>query len=224
MKILVVEDSPPTRDLLRRSLEDARHAVTLAARSSSGLRLATTGSFELIIIDVMLPDGSGFDLCRAIRAAGLVTPILFLSARGEVHDRITGLDAGADDYLRKPFALAELHARVRALGRRQGLAAQSRFEHADTIIDFAGRRLVRAGKEIPLTAREWAVLEVLAARAGRVVARHEVIEAAWPDPGPGAAESLEVIVSRLRRKMGGAGNGGWIRTVRGEGLVFEVPE
>jgi len=194
--------------------------VTLAARASTGHKLAMTGEFDLAIVDVMLPDGSGFDLCRAIREQAVLTPILFLSARGEVSDRIEGLDAGADDYLRKPFALAELHARVRALGRRHGLAAQPRLEQAGTTIDFAGRRLSREGREVPLTAREWAVLEVLAARAGRVVSRDEVIESAWPDPGPGASESLDVIVSRLRRKLG---ESAWIRTVRGHGLVFELP-
>ncbi len=223
MKILVVEDSPPTRDLLRRSLQGAGHTVATASRVSTGARLALAGGYELVIVDVMLPDGSGLDLCRALRGAGVASAILFLTAKSEVDDRIAGLDAGGDDYLRKPFALAELHARIRALGRRRGLAAPARIEHGATRIDFTARRLRRDGAEIPLTAREWAVLEVLAARSRRVVPRAEVLDAAWPDPTPGASESLEVIVSRLRRKLGPAGEGGWIRTVRGEGYVFEPP-
>ena len=221
MRILVIEDSPPTRDLLRRSLESGGHAVTLASRASSGLRLASTAGFEVLVVDVMLPDGDGFELCRSLRRQGVRTPILFLSARGEVHDRIAGLDAGADDYLRKPFALAELHARIRALGRRQGIAAPVRIECGSVRIDFAGRRLERDGVSVPLTPREWAVLEVLAARSGRVVSRHEVLDAAWPDSSPAASDSLDVIVSRLRRKLGKPGERDWIRTVRGEGYVFE---
>lgn len=222
MKILVVEDSAPTRDLLQRSLEEAGHSVTLAPRLAAGLRLALEGDFELAIVDVMLPDGSGLDLCRAVRARGLTIPILFLTALGEVEDRIAGLDAGADDYLRKPFALAELRARVRALARRGGLSRPGQVHSGNTTIDFAARRLVCSGKEVTLTAREWAVLDVLAEHSGRVVSRANVIGAAWPRPGAGASESLDVIVSRLRRKMGVEG-GPRIRTVRGQGFLLEVP-
>ena len=162
MKILIVEDSPPTRDLLQRSLEEAGHSVSLASRLATGLRLAIEGNFEIAIVDVMLPDGSGLDLCRAVRGRGLSLPILFLSARSEVEDRIAGLDAGGDDYLRKPFALGELRARIRALGRRTSLAPPARFQSGDTVIDLAGRRLTRHGEEVTLTAHEWMVLDVLA--------------------------------------------------------------
>jgi DNA-binding response OmpR family regulator len=222
MRILIIEDSPPTRDLLRRSLEDGGHSVSLASRVSTGLRLATSSPYEVLVIDVMLPDGSGIELCRTLRHQGVHTPILFLTAKGEVDDRIAGLDAGADDYLRKPFALAELHARIRALGRRQGLAAPAHIERGSIRIDFAARRLECAGETVPLTGREWAVLEVLVARAGRVVPRQELLESAWPNPHPAASDSLDVIVSRLRRKLGHSGEGEWIRTVRGEGYVFEI--
>jgi DNA-binding response OmpR family regulator len=221
MKILIVEDSAPTRDLLQRSLVEAGHSVVLASRLASGLRLATEGEFELAIVDVMLPDGSGLDLCREVRGRGLPLPILFLTARGEVEDRIAGLDAGGDDYLRKPFAIAELRARVRALGRRRGLAPPARLASGDTVIDFTARTVSRAGQQVTLTAREWAVLDVLATSAGRVVSREDVIAAAWPRPGPGASESLDVIVSRLRRKLGNEADPR-IRTVRGQGFVLEV--
>jgi two-component system OmpR family response regulator len=221
VRILVIEDSPPTRDLLRRSLAEAGHSVVLASRSATGERLALEESFDAIILDVMLPDGSGIDLCRALRAGGATTPILFLTARNEVLARIEGLDAGADDYLPKPFALAELHARLRALGRRRAATPPARLERGDVRIDFSARRLERGGADIPITAREWAVLEILVARGGRIVTREELLDLAWPGAGAGASESLDVIVSRLRKKLGPRGAGDWIRTVRGEGYVFE---
>jgi DNA-binding response OmpR family regulator len=223
MKILVVEDSPPTRDLLRHSLEGAGHEVDIASRASTGTRLASQGAYDVLIVDVMLPDRSGLDLCRELRDGGVATPILFLTAKGEVGDRVAGLEAGGDDYMRKPFALAELHARVRALGRRHGIAAPLRITAEDVTLDFGARRLERGGVMVPLTSREWAVLEVLAARPGRLVQRREVLELAWPDANPASSDSLDVILSRLRRKLGQSGDRGWIRTVRGEGYVFEVP-
>lgn len=196
--------------------------MTAAARLSSGLRHATTAEFDVIVLDRMLPDGEGLDLCRQLRAEGVSTPILCLTARGEVGDRIEGLDAGADDYLRKPFALAELRARVRALGRRAGRAAPGILESGSVRIDFSSRRFEREGREFPLTAREWAVLEVLVAKAGRVVGRRDLLEDVWHDAGRGASESLDVILSRLRRKLGRPEDGCTIRTVRGEGFLFEA--
>jgi len=175
----------------------------------------------VIVIDIMLPDGNGIDLCREIREWGIATPILFLSARGEVGDRVSGLDAGGDDYLRKPFALAELHARIRALGRRSGLVAPSQLQIGRNTIDFTARRLIHGEREVTLTAREWEVLELLAARIGRLVPRGEILEAAWRGAGPGSSESLDVIVSRLRRKLAGEDEPMRIRTIRGEGYVLE---
>lgn len=223
MKILVVEDNRATRELLERSLEEEGHDVAVAADVATGTALALAGAFELAIVDVTLPDGSGLDLCRTVRGQGRRLPILFLTARGEVEDRIAGLDAGGDDYLRKPFALAELRARIRALGRRGALTPPALVVSGTISIDFASRRLLRSGVEVALTAREWSVLEVLAANAGQVVARADVIASAWPRPGPGASDSLDVIVSRLRGKLGGGPGGGpRLRTVRGLGLAFEV--
>ncbi len=196
--------------------------MTAAARLSTGLRHATTVEFDVIVLDRMLPDGEGLDLCRQLRAEGVSTPILCLTARGEVGDRIEGLDAGADDYLRKPFALAELRARVRALGRRAGRTAPGLFESGLVRIDFSSRRFEREGRELPLTAREWAVLEALVARAGRVVSRRDLLEDVWHDTGRGASESLDVILSRLRRKLGRPEDGCGITTVRGEGFRFET--
>ena len=224
MKILIVEDNAATRELLERSLAEAGHSVVVAVDLATASPLALEGAFDLAIVDVTLPDGSGLDLCRAVRAQRRNLPILFLTASGEVGDRIAGLDAGGDDYLRKPFALAELRARIRALGRRGGPAPPMRINSGSTSIDLGARRLTQDGREVMLTAREWAVLEVLAANAGQVVSRADVIASAWPRPGAGASESLDVIVSRLRRKLGGDGDQGpHIRTVRGKGFAFEVP-
>jgi len=220
VRVLVVEDSGPTRDLLVRSLTEADMSVVTAARLSTGLRQASTGEFDVIVLDLGLPDGDGLELCRALRAEGIETPILCLTARGEVADRVQGLDAGADDYLRKPFALAEVRARVHALVRRGGPAPPRRIEARSLAIDFGARRLLRAGREVPLTAREWAVLEILSARAGRLVKRDELLEGAWHEISAAASESFDVILSRLRRKLGGEGR--VIRTVRGEGFVLEL--
>jgi DNA-binding response OmpR family regulator len=222
MRILVVEDSTPTRELIARSLATAGFEVTFASRIATARRHVSDHVFDVIVLDIMLPDGSGLDLCRALRAGGVLTPILFLTARGDVEDRIAGLDAGGDDYLKKPFALAELQARLRALGRRQGLTPPARLESAGTLIDFTARKLVREGAEVPLTAREWGMLELLASRPGRVVSREELLEALWGELSPEASASLDVIMSRLRRKLGDAPERWRVTTVRGEGYRFET--
>jgi len=224
MRILVVEDSTPTRELLARSLESAGLDVTFASRVATGRRLVEENTFDVIVLDIMLPDGSGLDLCRELRAHGVVTPILFLTARGDVEDRIAGLDAGGDDYLKKPFALAELQARLRALGRRHGLTPPARLENAGTVIDFTARKLAREGTEVPLTAREWGVLELLASRKGRVVSRDELLDALWGEQSSEASASLDVIMSRLRRKLGDAPARWRVSTVRGEGYRFETSQ
>lgn len=221
MRVLVIEDSGPTRALLVRSLTEGGIEVETVSRYATGLRQASEGRFDVILLDLGLPDGDGLDLCRAIRAEGNRTPILCLTARGDVGDRVRGLDAGADDYLRKPFALAELQARIRALARRGAGTRPDRLKSGPVRIDFSARRLERAGESVALTGREWAVLESLAARLGHVVPRSEVLEMAWGEATPAASESLDVILSRLRRKLGPATQGFSIRTVRGEGYVLE---
>src|SRR5262249_8740643 len=221
MKLLVIEDSGACRDLLVRALQSEQVDVESAARFSTGLRQALSMSHDVIVLDVMLPDGNGLDLSRRLRAEGVQTPVLCLTARGDVADRIVGLDAGADDYMRKPFALAELKARIRALARRHGLVPPSRLEIGGVRLDFTGRKFTRDGREVPLTAREWAVLEALAAKRGRVVPKAELLESVWHSAGRHESESLDVILSRLRRKLGCDGVCA-IRTVRGEGYLFEA--
>jgi two-component system, OmpR family, response regulator len=196
--------------------------VETATRLSTGLRQAMAARHDVIVLDLMLADGDGLDLCRVLRAEGVLTPVLCLTARGDVADRVRGLDAGADDYMKKPFALAELRARIRALARRQGLSPPRRVEAGVVRMDFTARRLERCGREIPLTAREWAVLEVLVSKQGRVVGRSDLLDSVWHGSGRPESESLDVILSRLRRKLGGDGEGCSIRTVRGEGFVFEA--
>jgi DNA-binding response OmpR family regulator len=222
VNVLVIEDSGPTRSLLARALESDRMTVEVAARFSTGLRQAMAARHDVIVLDLMLPDGDGLDLCRLLRAEGVLTPVLCLTARGDVADRVQGLDAGADDYMKKPFALAELRARIRALARRQGLSPPKRIEAGVVRVDFTARRLERGGREIPVTAREWAVLEALAAKRGRVVGRADLLDSIWHGRGRPASDSLDVILSRLRRKLGSDAEGCSIRTIRGEGFVFEI--
>jgi two-component system, OmpR family, response regulator len=151
----------------------------------------------------MLPDGSGIDLCRALRERQMTTPVLLLTARGAVGDRVAGLDAGADDYLAKPFAISELLARVRALGRRGPVLRNEVIRAGDVQIDIGGRRVSAASKSVPMTARELAIIEVLAKNCGRVVTREHLMEAAWGRVSEAIANSLEVLVARIRRKLGG---------------------
>ena len=221
MRVLIVEDSAPTRELLTRALGEFGMTIVTATRLSTGIDQALGGDFDVIVLDLMLPDGDGLELCREIRAAGIVTPILCLSARGEVADRVQGLQAGADDYLRKPFALAALRARISALARRRGQAPPTVVETDRMRIDFTARRFERGGKQVPLTAREWAVLEILASKAGRVVGRNELLELVWHEVSSACSDSLGVILGRLRRKLSAPTFGCAIRTVRGEGYVFE---
>jgi DNA-binding response OmpR family regulator len=221
LKVLVVEDSGPTRDLLIRALTAEQTTVETASRLSTGIRQAMAARHDVIVLDLMLPDGDGLDLCRKLRAEGIQTPLLCLTARDDVADRVRGLDAGADDYMKKPFALAELRARIRALARRQGLSPPARIHAGAIRIDFTARRLERSGQEVPLTGREWAVLESLAAKQGRIVPRTELLDSIWHGAGRPESDSLDVILSRLRRKLGGDGDSCVIRTIRGEGFIFE---
>ncbi len=220
-RVLVVDDHAPTRDLVQRTLEDAGMAVTTADCVAKALHCTGESGFDVIVLDLMLPDGDGLDLCQALRTNGNATPVLCLTARGEVADRVRGLEAGADDYLRKPFAVAELRARVRALARRGAHAPPGSLEAGASVLSFAARRFHRGGQEVPLTTREWAVLEALAVRAGRVVKRNELLEDIWQEASEAASVSLDVIISRLRRKLGDGGDV-VIHTLRGQGYRFEV--
>jgi DNA-binding response OmpR family regulator len=177
------------------------------------------GNFDVIVLDVMLPDGSGMDLCRALRSAGCDTPILLLTARGAVRDRVAGLDAGADDYLGKPFAISELLARVRALGRRGPITRSEVVRVGEMTIDLAGRRVVVEGTAVRLTARELSILGVLGQNLGRVVERSRLVEAVWGTADGTGANSLEVLIARIRHKI--RGEAARLKTLRGVGYLLE---
>jgi DNA-binding response OmpR family regulator len=222
MRILVVDDDEDVRSVVGRALVGDGHFVETADSVERSRALVEAHEPQLLVLDLGLPDGSGLDLCRELRADGASFPILILTARSDVALRVRGLDAGADDYLAKPFAVAELRARVRALSRRAGsLAAPVRgatVSRGELVLDFGKRRAKRGPDELPITARQWAILEVLAAQRGRVVPRAALLEQVWGEATDAAASSLEVLIGRLRKRLGAD----VIRTSRGEGYAFET--
>lgn len=215
MRVLVVDDESDARDVVARALRADGHAITVAS-DLAGARERLVGGTDLVVLDLRLPDGLGLEFCRELRREGSRVPILLLTALSEVSFRVQGLNSGADDYLAKPFAVAELRARVRALGRRAGQRSVIIFRWGDVELDFPGRRALRAGQVVAVTSREWAILDMLAARRGRVLSRDELLEGVWGRADDSSSGSLEVLVARLRRKLGRE----LIRTLRGEGYAL----
>jgi DNA-binding response OmpR family regulator len=223
MRVLVVDDDEETRELVGAALTREGYELELAGTSADAMARVRASRFDLLVLDVMLGSESGLALCTRLRQDGVETPILFLSARGAVDARVDGLEAGGDDYLRKPFALKELLARVRALGRRGPGLRSDRWRLGPIAIDFASRRAEVAGREVPVTAREWELLRVLADARGRVVPFEDVLERAWGDVSPGSRASLDVLVARLRRKLAhGTLERPWLRTSRGVGYSLDM--
>jgi len=212
MRVLVTEDEVDVRGVIARALERDGHAVSTAGTLEEA-RTALAAGADLLLLDLSLPDGSGLTLCRELRAAQSTLPILILTARSQVELRVEGLDAGADDYLTKPFAVPELRARVRALGRRGPITRPFVHVHNGIMLDLSGRHATRDGTPVPVTAREWAILETLANRSGRVTTRSELLENVWGNSSESAGNSLEVLVARLRKKFGPD----LIQTLRREG-------
>jgi two-component system OmpR family response regulator len=221
MRILIVEDNVRVGDVIARALRSDGHQVSLAATRASGAGELARSSFELAIIDVGLPDGSGLDLCREARKGGIDLPILVLTARTGVDDRVAGLDAGADDYLGKPFATAELTARVRALGRRGPKWAEGKREYGRLCIDRERRIVTLDGEALAFTPRELDIVSLLAWRDGRVVSKDELLETVWGNTGEGVAASLDVLLARIRRKLAPLGVD-TIRTVRQVGYAWSL--
>ena len=215
MRVLVVDDEVDVRQVVSRALSADGHAVTTAADLASATDRVADG-VDLIVLDLRLPDGFGLDLCRQLRVDGEVTPILLLTALTAVATRVEGLDAGADDFLAKPFAVAELRARVRALGRRGALPRGLVFRFEEVVLDFAARRAEKAGAPVAVTAREWAILDTLVRHRGRVVPKGELVDGVWGEATTSAMGSLEVLVARLRRKL----RADLIVTLRGEGYAL----
>lgn len=215
MRVFVVDDEPELQSVVSRALIRDGHAVTNATDLAAA-RAALETTPDLLVLDLSLPDGFGLELCRELRAQHSLVPILVLTADSQVARRVEALDAGADDFLAKPFAVAELLARVRALGRRGPLPRGLQFHQGDVRLDFASRQGWKRETQVAVTAREWAILEVLARRAGRLVPKAELLEGVWGEATDSASGSLEVLVARLRRKLGAE----LIRTVRGEGYAL----
>lgn len=220
MRILLVEDEPDAARMLARGLREQSYAVDVAADGEAALDQAQVNDYDLIILDVILPRKSGLEVCGELRDEGYSTPILMLTARDAVQDRIAGLDTGADDYLTKPFDFHELLARARALLRRGPALRVETLVVADLKINTRARRVERAGRLIELTAKEYALLEYLTRRAGEVVGRADIAEHVWDERFDPFSNLIEVYVQRLRRKVDGDHHLKLIRTRRGEGYVL----
>ena len=225
MKILVVEDEQKTGSYLRQGLMEAGFVVDLARDGLDGLHLALTEAFDLVILDVMLPGIDGWQVLQGIRRAGKEIPVLFLTARDDVDDRVKGLELGADDYLVKPFAFSELLARVRTLLRRGGKAKESDvLRAADLELDLMRRRVTRSGTKIDLTSKEFALLELLLRRQGEVLPRSLIAYQVWDMNFDSDTKVIEVDSRRLRAKVDERFEPKVIRTVRGRGSVRAVSD
>ena len=224
MKILIVEDEPKTGEYLRQGLNEAGFVADLAANGSDGLHLALHGEYDLVILDVMLPELDGWQVLASLRRRGLEMPVLFLTARDQVEDRVKGLELGADDYLVKPFSFAELLARVRTIlrrGRGGGLDSNV-LRVADLELDLLRRRVTRGGKRIDLTAKEFGLLELLMRRQGEVLPRSLIASQVWDMNFDSDTNVIEVAIRRLRAKVDDGFAQPLIHTVRGMGYVLEA--
>jgi len=223
MDVLVVEDDPRVGRLLTRALTDAGHRVELAVDGAEGLNRGETGIFDVIVLDVMLPKLDGLDVSRQLRRDSVRTPILMLTARDAVPDRVRGLDAGADDYLVKPFALDELLARVRALGRRAGeITGDDLLRAGDLTVDLARREVRRGEREIELTPREFDLLRYLLRHQGRVLTKDQILEHVWGYDSEATSNVVEIYIHYLREKIDRDQPRPLIRTVRGVGYTIKA--
>jgi two-component system copper resistance phosphate regulon response regulator CusR len=221
MRILVVEDEPRMANVIAKGLRENAYAVDLVEDAEAALYQTSINDYDLILLDVLLPQRDGFEVCRELRTRGHATPILMLTARAAIDDRITGFNAGADDYLTKPFSFRELLARIRALLRRDAQLRPDIFEIADLVVDSASHRVSRANREIQLTAKEYALLEYLARHAGQLVSRSEIAAHVWDDSFDPFSNSIEVYMNRLRKKIDGEQSTKLLHTRRGEGYILE---
>ena len=225
MKILIVEDEPKTGDYLKQGLVEAGFNVGLVRDGADGLHAGLTESWDLIVLDVMLPGLDGWRVLQALRKAGKDMPVLFLTARDSVDDRVKGLELGADDYLVKPFAFSELLARVRTLLRRGAKNKEDdTLQVADLELDLLRRRVTRAGKRIDLTAKEFALLEHLLRRRGEVLPRSLIASQVWDMNFDSDSNAIDVAIRRLRAKVDDDFEPKLIQTVRGMGYLLDIPD
>ena len=224
MRILLVEDESKVASFIKRGLEQAQHVVDVAATMKDGDYFASVQDYDLLILDCMLPDGDGRRLCRDLRARGLGVPVLLLTAKNSVEDKVTGLDSGADDYLTKPFDFSELLARVRALGRRGDTPLLKELNVADLRIDPGTRKVTRAGQAIQLTPKEYQLLEVLMRHAGQVVTRTELLESVWELHFDPSSNIVDVVIKILRDKIDRKFAPRLIQTVRGAGYMIKAED
>lgn len=225
MRLLIVEDERKAGSYLKQGLTEAGFVVDLALNGTDGLHLAVSETYDLLILDVMLPGINGWQLLQAVRDRGLAVPVLFLTARDQVEDRVKGLELGADDYLVKPFSFAELLARIRTILRRGRLPTEPTVLHvADLELDLIRRRVTRAGRKVDLTAKEFTLLELLMRRKGELLPRSLIASQVWDVNFDSETNVIEVAVRRLRAKVDDGFPQKLIQTVRGMGYVLEEPQ
>lgn len=224
MKILIVEDDKTIRNFVAQGLIEEGHTVSTALDGKSGLDLALSDSFDLLILDLMLPKMDGLSVCQQLRAQQSNLPVLMLTARDSLDNKIEGFDAGADDYLVKPFAFTELLARVRALGRRKVGENQTVLEVAGLKADLVRHKVTFEGKDEEFTSREFALLQYFMRRQGQVLSRTMIIESVWGYDFHSGTNIIDVYINFLRRKLKKLTGQDWLRTIRGRGYIFEAPE
>ncbi len=221
MKILIVEDTEKLAKYMKQMLEEESYAVDVVGDGLTAERRIIGGSYDAVILDIMLPEQDGIVTCKKVRAEGNTTPILMLTAKGELEDRIEGLDSGADDYLIKPFAMEELLARVRALLRRPTTAVHDELLVQDVHLDCSARAVTVAGAPINLTLKEYAILEYLMRNAGQIVSREQLIGHCWDFAYSAFSNITDVYIKQLRHKLGG-NHDQYIKTIRGVGYSFQI--
>lgn len=220
--IVVIEDEQRMAEVIRQGLSEEGYRVLVCADGETGLAQAGGGAFDLVVLDVMLPGMDGFAVCRALRERGLATPIIMLTAMGELNDKVKGLDSGANDYLTKPFAFEELLARVRALLRGRAAAAPAEsLRVGDLLLDRGSQRVYRGGAEIELSRREFALLEYLVRNAGKLVTRTMIAEQVWNQECNAYSNVIDVFINHLRKKVDEGHERKLIQTLRGRGFMVE---
>jgi DNA-binding response OmpR family regulator len=224
MRALIIEGDQKTARLLAKGLREERFAVDTAHLGNEGDEMASVTAYDVIVLDRLLPDKDGIVVCRGLRERGVATPILILSARSSLEDRVTGLNAGADDYLAKPFGFSELLARIRALLRRSELTRAAVLKVADLMLNPASHRVSRGSVTINLTRKEYAILEVLMRHPGEIVERAQLVERVWEAEPDRFTSIIDVHVSNLRRKIEPAGAPRLLHTIRGHGYLLGLTE